>query len=703
MRLEVETPHIEQSEDFYEKLFSVGDHGIIFDILRSKMYSNPILAVCREITCNARDAMREAGRGNEPIQVTLPNTLEPYYRVKDTGVGISPDRMENVFIRYGTSTKRNDDTQTGAFGLGCKSPFSVSSEFTIECVYAGIKRSYTCYIDETRTGKLALLSEIPTDQPNSTEIIIPVKSVDFRAFREGTEFVTRHWQPLPTIKGDSIYYQTPSFNLSGEGWGIASNGSYYERGTVKLIIDGIEYPLDTAQLKSYSDTSILHSIYGTIYLSFETGQLSLSASREAVHLDKRTQDAIAKKLGLVTKGLKDSAQKQVDACANLWDANIFFANELSATYQDSSFLNSLKWNGIKLTGSSISLNSDAKIYEFYRGNRRSNKIYRSSGYHIRCAKGNLLCLNDLNWEDPSAKQLEQAFDDDPSIKTLQLICLNKGGKTWEELNKLHHLDKLNPKKISDLTSNVKVRKKGGVRFLVFKFSTDHVAFRQVPYATAEEDINEKVLCFLEKDEWTLQRRIKLKEGTALKATPTFTALQALLAANPDVSVYGVDHTVSPDKIEENFPDCKSIEDFIDEKLTKSKDIDYVELEYAQTVYYACSQGFANVEAYRKIIKDPKSLYLRYMDLGERMCTLHNKQHNALKLYEDIVRRVTEKEVDKWLKDNPEKNFLALQDEVHKRYPLLSFVDRYRSDTLIEPMAHYINLMDKDAKSKEKKV
>src|ERR1019366_3856120 len=124
MKLETTISNIESSANMVEQSFLIGDASIIFDILRSKMYSNPVLAICREISCNARDAHREVNKNNTPIEIHLPNGLDPNYKIKDFGPGISPDRIENVFIRYGVSTKREDNIQTGAFGMGCKTPFS---------------------------------------------------------------------------------------------------------------------------------------------------------------------------------------------------------------------------------------------------------------------------------------------------------------------------------------------------------------------------------------------------------------------------------------------------------------------------------------------------------------------------------------------------------------------------------------------------
>jgi len=104
--------------------FGISDVRLVVDIL-SKLYAYPIRTLVQEYICNGRDAMREAGTwGKLPIEITVPNSLDPVFKVRDFGVGISPDRMENIFVNYGSSTKRNTNTQTGGFGIGAKSASS---------------------------------------------------------------------------------------------------------------------------------------------------------------------------------------------------------------------------------------------------------------------------------------------------------------------------------------------------------------------------------------------------------------------------------------------------------------------------------------------------------------------------------------------------------------------------------------------------
>src|ERR1700722_2790693 len=216
-------PNCEGSGLLDEKFFGIEDQGMLFEILRNKMYSNPILAICREYSCNALDAHREVGKFDLPIEIHLPSGLEPEYRIKDFGTGISPNRMENVFIKYAASTKRNDNIQIGSFGLGGKSFFSYSDAATITTIFNHIKYHYTCFIDPTRVGKLALLSKNHTDEPNGTEIIIPVKHQDFNAFRQWTEHACRHWKVKPIITGaDPIQWKFDKKIIEGTNWEITN-------------------------------------------------------------------------------------------------------------------------------------------------------------------------------------------------------------------------------------------------------------------------------------------------------------------------------------------------------------------------------------------------------------------------------------------------------------------------------------------------
>ena len=85
--------------------FGIGDPSVIIAMLRNNMYAHKVRTLVQEYICNARDAMREVDKSNV-FEITVPTRLNPVFKVRDFGLGITPDRMTNVFVKYGASTKR---------------------------------------------------------------------------------------------------------------------------------------------------------------------------------------------------------------------------------------------------------------------------------------------------------------------------------------------------------------------------------------------------------------------------------------------------------------------------------------------------------------------------------------------------------------------------------------------------------------------
>jgi hypothetical protein len=103
--------------------------GIVMEIL-SKMYTNGPRAVLREYACNGHDSHVEAGT-DRPVEVTLPNGVNPSLLIRDYGTGLTADEIISVFGTYGRSTKRDTNDQVGAFGIGSKSALVLVNSFIV--------------------------------------------------------------------------------------------------------------------------------------------------------------------------------------------------------------------------------------------------------------------------------------------------------------------------------------------------------------------------------------------------------------------------------------------------------------------------------------------------------------------------------------------------------------------------------------------
>src|SRR5271167_2884058 len=72
--------------------------------LLTNAYTDPELAVVREYSTNARDSHIEAGQ-TRAIEVETPSALKPVLIIRDFGIGLSEQDIEEVYSLYGASTK----------------------------------------------------------------------------------------------------------------------------------------------------------------------------------------------------------------------------------------------------------------------------------------------------------------------------------------------------------------------------------------------------------------------------------------------------------------------------------------------------------------------------------------------------------------------------------------------------------------------
>lgn len=695
MKLNEVRTNVESSGGWEEEFFSIKDQGMIFEILRSKMYSNPILAICREISCNARDAHREVGTPETPVHIHLPNNLEPFYKIKDFGPGISPDRMLNIFIKYTASTKRDDNVQTGGFGLGAKTPFAYSDTFSIVTVHQGVRYNYTCIIDASKVGKLMKGSEAPTKEPNGTEIQIPVKPQDFRAFADWTEQATRHWEVKPVIKGNTVTYQSQKKIIEGNGWAITEGDGSWNK-AAKMVIDGIEYPLEMDALRKYADAKLIDSTRGNFVMYFGIGELTLSASREQIYLDKQTQDKIRKRMEDIVAEIKKKVTDKIQTFPDLWQANIYYRQDLSKAFHDFRFLGPLKWNNIELNGNYIT--TGCNTYSFSKGKYSRthgtdpNKLTRSTGREISFKEYSALFVNDLPLKEPTPRHVKKAFEDDDKLTTVQVICPNDK-VSLADLNKSIHLDQMKPRLLSSITkASSRNYTPAASRLLVFKMDAQSSNFRQVSYSSIDEDANsDKVLCLLSKDSYPGARQVVLKNKKLLSRA----ALKSLATKNTAVSFYGIDSSTPDKRIEEEFEDFRSMDEYLDDEVFSNDTINYVEIKYAtQHNYHVDERLLRNLEILEPLIQNKQSPFLKRLDLHKKIKELNTSDLGLLDIYESANGHIDDKKITDWLTKNPELDIEKVNKEFQDKYPLLGAINHYNFNQIAAAVCQYVNLIDK---------
>lgn len=296
-----------------------------FRILADGLYANKIRAIVRELSCNAYDSHVAAGKVETPFDVHLPNSLEPFFSIRDYGVGLSNDEVTNIFTTFFESTKTGSNDFVGALGLGSKSPFSYTDNFTVTAVKAGIKGVYTAFINEHGVPSIALMFQEETTDPNGVEIRFAVENErDFRSFCDEAQDVYRAFKHKPVVSGNSNYKHL-SFEYETENVvpGVHVLGNRNHSGSRSFAIMGnIAYPIQVPDSdKTLGELSNL--LQCGLLLEFAIGELDFQASREGLSYIPQTVNAIKQKLAALNAELTVYVAREAYAISNTWERAYF--------------------------------------------------------------------------------------------------------------------------------------------------------------------------------------------------------------------------------------------------------------------------------------------------------------------------------------------------------------------------------------------
>lgn len=236
------------------------------------LYSDPIMAIVREISTNARDSHIDAGV-IRPIEVSLPTEGQRKFIVRDFGLGLSVEDIRNVFSAYGASTKRNSNDVTGMLGLGCKAPLSYTNSFMVEAVKDGVKTIASVTKDESNVGSIKILDTFETDEVNGVTVTVPVRQGDAYRFKNAADELFAVWrggvlidneEPAP-LDTATHFFIDPDVALVR-----------YKR---TIVMGGVPYEVPG------------HNRDGWIAW-VDMGEVDFTPSREALHMTKRTEATV---------------------------------------------------------------------------------------------------------------------------------------------------------------------------------------------------------------------------------------------------------------------------------------------------------------------------------------------------------------------------------------------------------------------------
>lgn len=272
--------------------FGVEMNEKLFSVLTDQLYQDKIGSIVRELCSNAYDAHVEAGTQDKPFTVHIPNDLEPWFSVKDRGVGMTKDDILEVYTRLFKSTKEDTNDQTGAFGLGSKTPFSYVSGFSVESVKNGKKVVASCYKNDG-APRVTFVAEMDTDEPNGVEVKVPVYEMsDCTPFQKACRFYLSTY----TVKPEMI--NLGDFQLEDVEYiddKVAKTESSLYRGCI--IYGNVPYDISKSiiwESVKYSHRKILNE---KNYIPIiPIGELTVTPSRESLEDTEENRISVAENI-----------------------------------------------------------------------------------------------------------------------------------------------------------------------------------------------------------------------------------------------------------------------------------------------------------------------------------------------------------------------------------------------------------------------
>lgn len=299
--------------------FRIRQSAKAFSILSSGLYANKIRAVIRELSCNAVDSHVAAGKSSVPFDVHLPNSLEPWFSIQDHGVGLSHTQVMDIYTTYFESTKTTSNEFIGALGLGSKSPFSYTDNFTVTAIKDGRKGVYTAFINELGVPSIAMMTEEATTESNGVEIKFAVESNDFSKFQHEAQDVYCYFSLKPNVTGNSYY---KNIEMEYHDVDIIPGVHTIKRHGSVAIMGNISYPIYIPESdKALGDLEPM--LECGLVMHFDIGELEFQPSREGLSYIPNTVNAIKQKLIKLSDSLLSKLEKEAEHITSTWELIIF--------------------------------------------------------------------------------------------------------------------------------------------------------------------------------------------------------------------------------------------------------------------------------------------------------------------------------------------------------------------------------------------
>jgi hypothetical protein len=340
-------------------------------LLSAGLYSDPIKAIVRELSCNAWDAHISANNTDNPFHVFLPSRLSPVFRLRDFGTGLTHDSAMNLFTTFFDSDKNDSNEVTGALGLGSKSPLGYTNNYSVTSYQNGKARVYNIYIADSGMPCCVYGGETDTNEPDGLEIQVPTKGHDSSSWKQAAE---RVYQVFP--KGSysiDIDITVPDIDIIETHASVDLLKSHleafsYDNWVVQM--GNVAYPVDFDKLDDRFET--LHkAAIGLIHV--DMGEVMFTPDRDSLFYNRQTISALEKRLDEFLDAHNASymtEQKKIKTLAD-WGNHMKRIRDNKIAKSDTALFNSAIDLGIILRGKMMNLDDTlvGDLITAYRGAR----------------------------------------------------------------------------------------------------------------------------------------------------------------------------------------------------------------------------------------------------------------------------------------------------------------------------------------------
>lgn len=257
----------------------------------TNLYTRPEEAVFRETITNAYDSHRRASQ-SRPIEVTYSlSSGKRVLIVQDYGVGMSEEDIEHVYSKYGESTKQDNNSEAGFFGLGAKAGMGLAESVDIHAVKDGIATDARMFMDSSGAPYIDIVASAETSEVNSMRIELSLS----RGSRLDQSYINKFfqtWKPGSVLmNGEQPYSLWSDANyvpLQGVGDDVIGwvslpdedsrnvYGSYY----IQVAVGPVVYNVTPDEFRRYLGVS--SERLRKICLNVPLGSVELTPPREGL-------------------------------------------------------------------------------------------------------------------------------------------------------------------------------------------------------------------------------------------------------------------------------------------------------------------------------------------------------------------------------------------------------------------------------------